>query len=117
MANHPLVGMWKLVRMEWDNPPADGVTTPNPTGAIVYTEQGWMSESLLLPSADGQTRTVIYCGNYKIEGDRVIHQPLFHLDANQVGKDLPRGFEVADDGQSFVLIAGVGRLHWERVDR
>jgi hypothetical protein len=113
--SHPLVGMWKLVRIDLDNPPADGAATPDPTGAIVYTEQGWMSESLLLTSADGQTRTVIYCGNYKIEGDQVIHQPLFHLDANQIGKDLPRGFEVAEDGQSFVLIATIGRLHWERV--
>ncbi len=113
--SHPLVGMWKLVRIDLDNPPADGAAAPDPTGAIVYTDQGWMSESLLLTSADGQTRTVIYCGNYKIEGDQVIHQPLFHLDANQVGKDLPRGFEVAEDGQTFVLIATIGRLHWERV--
>ena len=115
MANHPLVGQWKLVRMELDNPPADGNSAPDPTGALVYTADGWMSESLLLPSADGPPRTVIYCGNYKIEGDQVIHQPLFHLDESQVGQDLPRGIEIAEDGQTFVLIATIGRIHWERI--
>lgn len=121
--SHPLVGMWKLVRMDLDNPPADSGSGPDPTGALVYTEQGWMSESLLLPAADGQThstgsgqtRTVIYCGTYKIDGDQVIHQPLFHLDESQVGQNLPRGFELSDDGKTFVLIATIGRLHWERV--
>lgn len=110
--NHPLVGMWKLVRIEREGEQAAGAA---PRGALVYTADGWMSESLLLPDGDGGTRTVIYCGNYEIEGDQVIHQPLFHLDESQVGQDLPRGFEIAEDGQSFVLIAGVGRLFWERL--
>ena len=114
--NHPLVGMWKLVKMELDNPPEGGASGPDPTGALVYTADGWMSESLLLSTGDGQTRTVIYCGAYKIDGDQVIHQPRFHLDESQVGQDLPRGFVVAEDGQSFVLIATIGKLHWERID-
>lgn len=113
--DHALVGMWELVRIEREGEDGGEDSGPAPTGALLYTSEGWMSESLLLPAGDGQTRTVIYCGTYKIEGDQVIHQPLFHLDASQVGLDLPRGFEVAEDGQTFVLIAGVGRLHWERV--
>lgn len=113
--NHPLVGMWKLVRIEREGEQPTTDSGPAPTGALVYTAEGWMSESLLLPADGGGTRTVIYCGTYEIRGDQVIHQPLFHLDESQVGLDLPRGFEVAEDGQSFVLIAGVGRLHWERV--
>ncbi|CAN5616837.1 hypothetical protein BH23CHL2_BH23CHL2_12440 [soil metagenome] len=112
--NHPLVGMWQLVRIEREGESAGG-SGPSPKGALVYGEQGWMSESLLLPAEGGGTRTVIYCGTYEIRGDQVIHQPLFHLDNSQVGLDLPRGFEVAEDGQSFVLIVGGGRLHWERV--
>jgi hypothetical protein len=116
--------MWKLVGIEREGEQsADGGGGAGPTGALVYTAEGWMSESLLLPAegggthsaGSGQARTVIYCGTYKTEGDQVIHQPLFHLDDSQVGKDLPRGFEVAEDGQSFVLIAGAGRLHWDRV--
>jgi hypothetical protein len=115
MANHQLVGMWKLVRIDLDDPPAGGESGGQPTGALVYTADGWMSESLLLPSADGPPRTVIYCGTYEIDGDRVIHQPLFHLDESQVGQNLPRGIDIANDGQTFVLIAGAGRLHFERV--
>ena len=113
--SYPLVGMWELVRIERDGELDGGGSGPGPTGALVYTAEGWMSESLLLPDSSGGTRTVIYCGTYKTEGDQVIHQPLFHLDDSQVGQDLPRGYEVAGDGQSFVLIAGVGRLHWKRV--
>lgn len=114
--NHPLVGMWKLVRIEREGEDTSS-GGPAPTGCLLYTSESWMSESLLLPvpGSDGETRTVIYCGTYKIEGDQVIHQPKFHLDESQVGQDLPRGYEVAEDGQSFDLIAGVGRLHWERV--
>ncbi len=117
MANHPLVGMWKLVRIDWDPEPEGIDAEPAPTGALVYTDGGWMSESLLLPGAGGPPRTVIYCGTYEIEGDRVIHQPLFHLNESQVGQRLPRGIEIADDGQSFVLIATIGRIHWERVNK
>lgn len=113
--SHPLVGMWKLMRFEREGETVGEDSGLQPTGALLYTAEGWMSESLLLPDGEGGSRTVIYCGTYKIEGDQVIHQPLFHLDDSQVGQNLPRGYEVSGDGQSFVLIAGVGRLHWERV--
>lgn len=109
--------MWRLTRIEREGESSSDAG-PSPTGCLLYTEQGWMSESLLLPvpDSDGGTRTVIYCGTYKIKGNQVIHQPKFHLDASQIGQDLPRGYEIGEDGTSFVLIAGVGRLHWERVN-
>ena len=122
MASNPLVGMWKLNAVERSTSEAAATTDEPPVGCLVYTEEGWMSESLTyeIPGSGGRTQTVIYCGTYSVEDDNVIHRPKFHSNPTQIGQELPRKFHCDEDNQHFTLIApnpnGSTQLHWERVD-
>ena len=119
MADHPLVGMWKLVSMQRIDSAGNTVEATVETGLLMYTSEGWMSEALdyQMPGSELARTHVFYCGTYRVDGDTVIHQPLIHTNHDLIGQDLPRQFEV--EGDRFTLTApnpnGTAVLVWERV--
>lgn len=119
MADHPLVGIWKLVSMERIDAAGTALEAQVLTGLLMYTPNGWMSEALeyQLPGSELAATHVFYCGVYTIDGSTVVHQPRVHTNQSLVGVDLPRQFEV--EGDRFILTApnpnGSARLVWERV--
>ena len=119
MADHPLVGVWKLVSMERIDSEGTAVEARVLTGLLMYTPNGWMSEALeyQLPGSKLANTHVFYAGTYAVDGSTVVHQPKIHTNHDLVGMHLPRQFEV--EGDRFTLTApnpnGSARLVWERV--
>lgn len=119
MAEHPLVGIWKLVSMERIDPSGNVAEMDVVTGSLMYTSEGWMAEALEYhaPGSAGAPSYVFYSGLYQIDGDTVIHQPRIHTNHDLVWTDLPRQFEI--NGNRFTLIArsptGTAYLVWENV--
>lgn len=113
---HPLVGMWKLVSFERAG--EDGAVTraDSPTGFLIYTAEGWMSEAFEFRPLDDPAAPVthvLYCGTYETDGDVVTHIPSVHVNPDLVGARLDRGWSV--EGNRFTLRAGSATLVWERV--
>jgi hypothetical protein len=141
MAKEQFVGIWRLISYELRR--ADGqVTYPLGKGAvgyIMYDESGYMSvtvmgaDRLKFSSEVAQRGTdtekvkafdtyLSYCGKYKVQGAKVIHQVEVSLYPNWVGVDLERTFEFEGDRLSLSAPASsrfgaqyTARLVWERV--
>ena len=119
VADHPLVGIWKLVSMERIDLAGNVAEMDVVTGSLMYTSEGWMSEALEYhaPGNDGPPSYVFYSGLYQIDGDTVIHQPRIHTNHDLVWTDLPRQYEV--NGNRFTLISrnptGTAYIVWENV--
>lgn len=119
MAQHPLVGMWRLVSMTRIDTEGRHSEAEVLTGLLVYTPEGWMTEALdyMMPGSDLARTHVSYAGEFRIEGQSVIHMPRIHTNPELVGMQLPRQFEVSSD--RFILTApnptGSAVLRWERV--
>lgn len=137
-----LVGRWQLTAWTATDE-AGAVTTPfgeYPQGCVIYTPGGWMSGHLAIaerrelstPNALGGTETeraeayssyVAYCGEYRLEGDTVVHVLRMSLFPNWVGTEQRRFVDLS--GDELVLrtpptpVAGqilVNRLHWIRAE-
>lgn len=124
MAQHPLVGQWRLVRYELIGPNVDVTAPAQRVGFLLYSPDGWMAEAIQVrpDDSDAAPSSLFYCGRYEIEGAKVIHIPAFHTHAASVGHRLERSFHI-DDGAGtahFTLIAprpdGAVHLHWERLE-
>ncbi len=117
MASNSIVGMWKLVSLERVSNGGEVMEAELPVGFLIYTESGWMSEAFEYRGPDGLSAHVLYCGTYETHGDTVIHQPHVHPNAELVGANLERTFQV--EGNRFILTApnpsGYARLVWERL--
>lgn len=137
-----LVGRWRLTAWTATDD-AGAVTTPfgeRPQGSVVYTAGGWMSGQLAVADrrtlstqvALGGTETeraeayssyVAYCGEYRLEGDTVVHVLHMSLFPNWVGTEQRRFVELS--GDELVLrtpptpVGGkilVNRLYWVRAE-
>ena len=140
MKDNDLVGTWRLVSSE--AVAADGrVSYPlghNAIGYITYTEDGYMSVSMMsanrpnhaaadpLGGTDAEkiaaAETYLsYCGRYEVQGDRVFH----HIDVaflpNRTGTTQERVIERSGEVVSLttppMLIKGeevTGRVLWKR---
>ncbi|WP_067701529.1 lipocalin-like domain-containing protein [Nocardia jejuensis] len=137
-----LVGRWQLTA--WTATDDTGaVAMPfgeHPRGSVVYTPGGWMSGQLALPDrramstsaalggteserAEAYSSYVAYCGDYRLEGDTVVHVLRMSLFPNWVGTEQRRVVEL--QGDRMVLrtpptpVSGrilVNSLHWVRVE-
>jgi hypothetical protein len=119
MADHPLVGMWKLVSMERIDNEGNVSEVEVLTGLLVYTPDGWMTEALeyQIPGSERARTHVFYGGTYEIDGDTVIHRPKIHSNHQLAFTELPRHYEIR--GNRFTLTAhnpnGAAYLVWEQV--
>ncbi len=140
MADEQLIGTWKLVSYQARG--EDGrVSYPvgqDPVGYIIYTQDGYMSVSImsadrprysstdLLGGTDEEkvaaaTTYIGYCGRYEFDANRVLHHIEVAFFPNRTGTSQERFVELAGDRLSLVtppmLIKGEERtayLVWER---
>jgi len=116
-----LIGAWHLARI--DAPGADGKSMdgPQPKGMLVYTRDGHMSVQLMYPkSANAQSNEYVQdgyeasFGSYDV--DEATHTLTHHvLGSNTrdllVGKDLPRIYQLTDDGK-LIIRSARPEEHW-----
>ncbi len=122
-----LVGLWALVEAHRTEP--DGSVTPNygdnPVGRILYTSDGFMSGHIrgAGDGADAPDSVVAYCGQWRLEGDCVVHEVL--IGSNYVASNSIVSRRVSwDDGELLLTVEGwrPGEtegsriLRWRRTD-
>ena len=120
MAEHPLVGTWRLVSVELRDE-AGGVAHPlgrDPAGLLTYTADGHMAGQFgragRAPVAAGDWAAapeaevaaaardyVAYCGTYEVRGDTVVHRVELSLMPNWIGGEQVR--RLALDGEVLTL--------------
>src|SRR6185437_5894885 len=116
MLTNPLLGTWRLVSFEIENPEGE-VSRPfgeNAAGYLMYSADGYMAVSImpldrpnfLSSTLDaGKPEEKIgafdtytsYCGTYEIRGDTVVHHIELCLFPNWSGADQHRQFELSGD--------------------
>ena len=114
-----LVGAWRLVKIEAQGP--DGKTSPGPqpTGMLIYTEDGHMSVQLMYPGTALSNEYVeqgyeASFGSYDLDDSRhlVTHHVQGSVTRNRlVGRELPRRFEFTPDGHLLIRSAQPEE-HW-----
>ncbi|MCL6442771.1 MAG: lipocalin-like domain-containing protein [Alicyclobacillus sp.] len=111
---HPLVGAWRLVRLEGRT--RDGETRyplgQDPQGLLIYTADGYVSVSMMashrpalsgdlgtssIAELRGLARYVSYAGRYHVEGNSVVHQVEITFIPNHLGRSHVRTFRLEDD--------------------
>lgn len=138
MDRTPLIGSWRLVSFELRN--QDGEVSypfgPDVTGYLFYNEDGYMSAAFMSakrgtgPSddlADAGAATsydsfMSYCGEYTVEGDKIIHRVEVSSLALWTGTVQERVFKIDGDRLTLLtaplLIASktpIAHLVWDRV--
>lgn len=131
MSEAGLVGTWALERFVLALP--DGTTIeplgPTPVGRLVYTASGFISAHLMPDPAQGAAvATLGYCGRWRVEGDRVLHQVEISSRPGMTGTTQVRPMVLDGDvlvltseraraGQGEDARVGVGTLRWRRIGR
>ena len=138
MDRTPLVGSWRLVSFELRNQAGEVSYPfgPDVTGYLFYNADGYMSAAFMSakrgagPSEDladaGAASTydsfMAYCGEYEVEGDRIIHRVEVSSLAVWTGTVQERIFKIDGDRLTLMtaplLIASetpIGHLVWDRV--
>ncbi len=116
-----LIGAWHLVRMNVPGPDGRSVTVPQPTGMLIYTADGHMSVQLMYPeAANSQSNEYVVdgyeasFGSYDV--DETSHTVTHHVQGSitrdlLVGKDLPRIYQLTEDGH-LILRSARAEEHW-----
>jgi hypothetical protein len=116
-----LIGAWHLVRMESPGPDGKPADIPQPKGMLIYTRDGHMSVQLMYPrSANAQSNEYVQdgyeasFGSYDV--DEATHTLTHHVQGSVtrdllVGKDLPRIYQLTDDGHLIIQSARPDE-HW-----
>ncbi len=134
MSDARLVGTWALERFTLALPNGHVIEPLGsaPIGRLVYTEAGFMSAHLMPDESvpDGgaaRVATLGYCGRWRVEGDRVLHEVEISSRPGMTGTTQVR--PMAFEGETLVLTSeraragagedvpiGVGTLRWRRID-
>jgi hypothetical protein len=116
-----LVGAWHLVRMESTGPDGKQISIPQPKGMLIYTRDGHISVQLMYPpSANAQSNEYVQdgyeasFGSYDI--DEATHTLTHHVQGSVtrdllVGKDLPRIYQLTNDGH-LIIRPAQPEEHW-----
>ncbi len=125
-----LVGVWALERYTLDL--ADGAIEPlgsAPRGRLAYTADGFMSAHLAPAAGAGEppAATLGYCGRWRLDGERVLHEVEISSRAGMAGTTQVRPMAFVDG--ALVLTAanareapgpgartGTGTLVWRRLE-
>ena len=135
-ADLPVVGAWKLVSFEVDEPngrkPRFG---PHPAGYLTYTSSGKVSAVLsgldraalrspVGPSAQASCVQSVadflaYAGSYEVRGDRVFHHVEVSVFTTLIGTTLERQFTIQGDTLTIKTLppeiwGGSNVLVWKR---
>lgn len=120
-AQEKLIGAWHLVRIEVPEPRGKSVATLQPEGMLIYTRDGHVSVQLMYPrEAKVPSNEYIQDGYEASFGEYDVneakHTVTHHVKGSNtrdllVGKDLPRLFEITDDGHLIIKSARPDE-HW-----
>ncbi len=142
MTPNPLIGTWRLI--SYESRTGDGEVSyplgPNPSGFILYSEDGYMSVTMMSANrtnyASGDLRGgtdeekrsaaetyLSYSGKYTFEGDRVLHHVEVSFFPNRVGTTQVRNLTLSGDTVTLrtpaMLINGKqqrAELLWQRAE-
>jgi hypothetical protein len=116
-----LIGAWHLARIDAPVPDGRYTSMTQPEGMLIYTRDGHMSVQLMYPKSakmpnneyvqDGYEASF---GSYDV--DEAKHAVTHHVRGSNtrdllVGKDLPRLFQITDDGKLIIRSARPDE-HW-----
>jgi hypothetical protein len=116
-----LIGAWHLVRIDAPGQDGNPVGIPQPQGMLIYTRDGHMSVQLMYPkSANVQSNEYVQdgyeasFGSYDI--DEATHTLTHHVEGSVtrgllVGKNLPRIYQLTDDGH-LIIRSAQAEEHW-----
>lgn len=111
-ASEKLVGAWHLVRIDAPGPDGKPMEFPQPTGMLIYTNDGHMSVQLMYPKSAGSLSNEYVLNGYeasfgRYELDEAKHMLTHHVQGSVtrdllVGKDLPRVYEFNGEGNLII---------------
>jgi len=124
-----LVGVWKLMSLEKQNPQKTWGTDTNcfqPTGLIIYTASGYMSAGVncMDPKSFNQPNfspgdITFYMGKYIVKHNHVIHLSQNASNQDYYKKQATREFHVLSKNKFALIITNkdgsLERLTWQRV--
>jgi hypothetical protein len=119
-ARERLIGAWHLVRIAAPGPDGKPLDIPQPKGMLIYTRDGHMSVQLMYSPPNAQSNEYVQdgyeasFGSYDI--DEATHTLTHHVEGSVtrdllVGKDLPRIYQITDDGH-LILRSARADEHW-----
>ncbi len=116
-----LVGAWRLVHIDAPSPDGKPADVPQPTGMLIYTADGHMSVQLMYPRSAGALSNQYVRDGYEAsfgsyEVDEATHTLTHHVQGSitrelLVGQDLPRLYQLTDDGD-LVIRSARPEEHW-----
>ena len=116
-----LIGAWHLVRIDAPGPDGKVASTPQPEGMLIYTRDGHMSVQLMYPKSANSPDNEYVLGGYEASFGSYSVNEAKHLVTHHVqgsvtrdllvGKDLPRVYQLTDDGHLIIRSAD-SREHW-----
>ena len=116
-----LIGAWHLVRIDTAGPDRNAVPTTQPVGMLIYTRDGHMSVQLMYPKSANSPDNEYVLGGYEAsfgsyDVDEAKHIVTHHVHGSitrdlLVGKDLPRVYQLTEDGHLIIRSANP-QEHW-----
>jgi hypothetical protein len=116
-----LIGAWHLVRIDTAGPDRNAVPTTQPVGMLIYTRDGHMSVQLMYPRSANSPNNEYVLGGYEAsfgsyDVDEAKHIVTHHVHGSitrdlLVGKDLPRVYQLTEDGHLIIRSANP-QEHW-----
>ena len=120
-AREKLIGAWHLVHIDLTGPDGKTSAVPQPTGMLIYTRDGHMSVQLMYPRSANSPNNEYVLGGYEAsfgsyDVDEAKHIVTHHVHGSitrdlLVGKDLPRVYQLTEDGHLIIRSADP-REHW-----
>lgn len=120
-ARNVLIGAWHLVRIDAPGPDGKMTSGPQPQGMLIYTRDGHMSVQLMYPKTANSPDNEYVLGGYEASFgsysvNEAKHFVTHHVQGSVtrdllVGKDLPRVYQLTDDGHLIIRSAD-SREHW-----
>jgi hypothetical protein len=116
-----LIGAWHLVRIDAPGPDGKMTPAPLPQGMLIYTRDRHMSVQLMYPKSANSPDNEYVLGGYEASFGSYSVNEAKHLVTHHVqgsvtrdllvGKDLPRVYQLTDDGHLIIRSAD-SREHW-----
>jgi len=111
-AKEKLLGAWRLVHIDAPDPDGKSAPVPQPSGMLIYTQDGHMSVQLMYPESANSLSNEYVLNGYEAsfgsyDVDETARTVTHHVQGSNtrdllVGKDLPRKFEFTADGHLVI---------------
>src|SRR5215467_13521485 len=119
-AKEKLLGAWRLVHIDAPDPDGKSAPVPQPSGMLIYTQDGHMSVQLMYPESANSLSNEYVLNGYEAsfgsyDVDETARTVTHHVQGSNtrdllVGKDLPRKYEFTADGHLIIRSAKADEL-------